>query len=301
MDSNGASYSLANMKCLLYTEKANAAGSLASNSATKRSRSAKCAVKCVEGQTAINCTHCMGRFKAWLPVKPSGNLQLLLDGDMLKFSGEVRLWNMTEDPDRTVRLWEKYVRGTNNVTLGFSGVSTATVGRYSAGWYSFNETEDVPFLSLDPTAVITNMRFTVTNKLEDQGIGFAVQDSLVFSETSCTTSQNPIVGRFDVAVRDGLNPTPCTPLPSTGDTHTVLGSRDVPRDPENRDRAEYRIKMGRRACRAPKAKSAVDPRGHIKCHDQPITHPLAGFEANARFIVGNRTNLSRHLSMIYLT
>ncbi|KAJ7648440.1 hypothetical protein B0H17DRAFT_1215665 [Mycena rosella] len=147
----------------------------------------------------------MGRFKAWLPVKPSGNLQLLLDGDTLKFSGEVRLWNMTEDPDRTVRLWEKYVGGTNNVTLGFSSVSTATVGRYSAGWYSFNETEDVPFLSLDPTA-ITNMRFTVNNKLEDQGIGFAVQDSLVFSETSCTTSQNPIVGRFDVAVRDGLNP-----------------------------------------------------------------------------------------------
>ncbi|KAJ7654341.1 hypothetical protein B0H17DRAFT_1214331 [Mycena rosella] len=129
----------------------------------------------------------MGRFKAWLPVKPSGNLQLLLDGDTLKFSGEVRLWNMTEDPDRTRRV-HRYC------------------GRYSAGWYSFNEMEDVPFLSLDPTA-ITNMRFTVNNKLEDQGIGFAVQDSLVFSETSCTTSQNPIVGRFDVAVRDGLNPT----------------------------------------------------------------------------------------------
>ncbi|KAJ7693136.1 hypothetical protein B0H17DRAFT_1199969 [Mycena rosella] len=33
------------------------------------------------------------------------------------------------------------------------------------------------------------------------GVEFAVQDSVVFFETLCTASQNPIAGRFDVAVR----------------------------------------------------------------------------------------------------
>ncbi|KAJ6555642.1 putative L-ascorbate oxidase [Mycena vulgaris] len=143
-----------------------------------------------------------------LPVKPSG-LQLILDGDTLKFSGEVRFWNMTEDADRTVRLlWDDHVGGANNVTLHASGVSTATAGRYSAAWYAFNATSDIPFLSLDPAAGITNMRFTVNNKLEDQGgVGFAVQDGVVFSTTSCVTSQDHSAGRFDVAVRNGLNPT----------------------------------------------------------------------------------------------
>ncbi|KAJ7697227.1 hypothetical protein B0H17DRAFT_1197628 [Mycena rosella] len=102
----------------------------------------------------------------------------------------------------TLTITYDYVGGMNNVTLGFSGVSTATAGRYSAAWYGFNETEDVPFLSLDPTAGITNMHFAVNNKLEDQGgVGFAVQDGVVFSETSCTASQSPIAGRFEVAVR----------------------------------------------------------------------------------------------------
>jgi len=45
--------------------------------------------------------------------------------------------------------------------------------------------------------------------LEDQGgVGFAVQDGVVFSETSCSNSTEPPFNwRIDVAVRNGLNPT----------------------------------------------------------------------------------------------
>ncbi|KAJ7708335.1 heme peroxidase [Mycena rosella] len=141
-----------------------------------------------------------------LPVKPSG-LQLVLDGDTLKLSGQVRFWNMTADADRTVRLlWDDRAGGTGNATLPFAGLSSAVAGRYSAAWYAFNGTDN--FIPLNATAGIKTMRFTVNDQLEDQGgVGFAVQDGVVFSETSCMTSQNPIAARFDVAVRNGVNPT----------------------------------------------------------------------------------------------
>ncbi|KAJ7144384.1 heme peroxidase [Mycena epipterygia] len=139
-----------------------------------------------------------------LPVKPSG-LELILDGDTLQFSGEVRLWNMTLDDTHTVNfLWDDHVDGTNNVSLPPSGVSTSTGGLYSAAWYSFSA-ENMTFLPLDAKAGITSMRFVVDGKLEDQGgIGFAVQDGVLFSTSSCLTSKlftSPFVGRFDVAVR----------------------------------------------------------------------------------------------------
>ncbi|KAJ7496803.1 heme peroxidase [Mycena latifolia] len=123
-----------------------------------------------------------------LAVKPS-KLQFTLDGDILKFSGEVRFWDMTEDADRTVRLlWDDHVGGTNNITLPFAGEMSRS--------------------SLDARAGITKMRFAVDNELEDQsGVGFLVNDGVVFSETSCATSLDPVAGRFDVAVRNGLNPT----------------------------------------------------------------------------------------------
>ncbi|KAJ6616379.1 heme peroxidase [Mycena sp. CBHHK59/15] len=136
-----------------------------------------------------------------LPVKPA-NVELLLDGDTLKLSGQVRFWNMKEDATRTVRmLWHDHVGGTNNVTLGFVAMSSSTGGRYSAAWYGFK----AGFLSLDPAAGIKSMGFVVDGKLEDQGgVGFAVQDGVIFSETSC---QSRSAGRLDVAVRNGLNPT----------------------------------------------------------------------------------------------
>ncbi|KAJ7731829.1 heme peroxidase [Mycena maculata] len=145
-----------------------------------------------------------------LLVKPF-NVQLILSGNTLKFSGEVRFWDTTEDPTRTVRLlWEDHVGRIHNGTLGFSGVSTSTAGRYSAAWYSFNTNEQNPFLSIDAAAGIKSIRFTVNGKLEDQGgIGFAVQDGVVFSKTSCTASADADAdpGHFDVAVRNGVHPT----------------------------------------------------------------------------------------------
>lgn len=90
-------------------------------------------------------------------------------------------------------------------------------GRVQSTWYAFNGTSNddgTPgALSLDPAAGITRMRFTVDGKLEDQGgVGFAVQDGVVFSRSSCLTvapadgedgsgSDSPIAGRFDIAVR----------------------------------------------------------------------------------------------------
>ncbi|KAJ6578269.1 heme peroxidase [Mycena capillaripes] len=103
-----------------------------------------------------------------LPVKPA-NIVLLLDGESLKFSGLVRIFNQSES---TVSLlWDDRVGGTNNNTLEFSHTSTAMGARVQSSWYAFNE------LSVDPTAGITVMRFVVDGKVEDQGgVGFAVQD-----------------------------------------------------------------------------------------------------------------------------
>ncbi|KAF8133615.1 heme peroxidase, partial [Mycena galopus ATCC 62051] len=120
-----------------------------------------------------------------LPVKPHSVI-LSMSGNTLQLSGEVRLWNMTADAERTVViLWDDHVGGTGNFTMSASGVSTAVAGRYSAVWYSFAPL-DGSTLSLDAAAGITNMRFVVDGRLEDQnGVGFAVQDGVVFSETSC--------------------------------------------------------------------------------------------------------------------
>ncbi|KAF8134733.1 heme peroxidase, partial [Mycena galopus ATCC 62051] len=122
-----------------------------------------------------------------LPVKPH-SVVLSMSGETLQLSGEVRLWNMTADAERTVvLLWDDHVGGTGNVTMSASGVSTAVAGRYSAVWYSIAPL-DGSTLSLDAAPGITNMRFVVDGKLEDQnGVGFAVQDGVVFSEPSCYT------------------------------------------------------------------------------------------------------------------
>ncbi|KAJ7111057.1 heme peroxidase [Mycena epipterygia] len=145
-----------------------------------------------------------------LPVKPS-NLALLLDNDTVQFSGEVRFWNMTLDETHTVNLlWDDHIGGTHNLSLPAAGVSTSTGGLYSAAWYSILENGGP--LSLDAAAGIKNMRFVVDGKLEDQGgIGFPVQDGVLYSTSTCITSgmqfAPPFAGRFDVAVRNGLNPT----------------------------------------------------------------------------------------------
>ncbi|KAJ7860132.1 putative L-ascorbate oxidase [Mycena leptocephala] len=145
-----------------------------------------------------------------LPVKPD-NLELTLDGDKVVFSGTVRFWNMTEDPKRTVRLlWSDHLNSqntnkkNNTATLTFSSVSTGVSS--SAAWYSFDD----PPIALDARAGITGMRFVVDGKVHDQGgVGFAVQDAVVFSKTSCLTDPDasPVKGRFDIGVRNGANVT----------------------------------------------------------------------------------------------
>ncbi|KAF8126229.1 heme peroxidase [Mycena galopus ATCC 62051] len=141
-----------------------------------------------------------------LPVKPS-NVELVMNGDILQLGGQVRLWNMTTDPTRTVTmLWKDHIGGTGNASLGFAGISTSTGGKYSAAWYGFNFTDPSASLSLDPAAGVISLSFVIDGRLEDQGgLGFAIQDGFMFSQTSCQVESG--TGRFDVAVRNGLNPT----------------------------------------------------------------------------------------------
>ncbi|KAJ6559723.1 heme peroxidase [Mycena capillaripes] len=141
-----------------------------------------------------------------LPVKPA-KLQLLFVGDTntIQFSGEVRLWDLAEGADPIVRLlWNDRSGGTtnNNVTLVQDSVVTVSGGRHTATWYVFDHIATPALAALDTAAGITSIRFTVNNKLEDQGgVGFAVEDDVMFSTSSCFTSD------IGTQVRAGVNPT----------------------------------------------------------------------------------------------
>ncbi|KAF8186579.1 heme peroxidase [Mycena galopus ATCC 62051] len=136
-----------------------------------------------------------------LPVKPT-NVVLVMDGDTLQLFGQVRLWNMTEDPNRIVNmLWDDHVGGTGNATLGFAGLGSSTGGKYTAAFYGFNAADATSFLPLDAAAGVQSLSFVVNGQLEDQGgLGFAIQDGFMFSQTSCRIADPP-TGRIDVAVR----------------------------------------------------------------------------------------------------
>ncbi|KAK7018337.1 peroxidase [Favolaschia claudopus] len=144
-----------------------------------------------------------------LPIKPS-RVELILDGDALKLSGFVRLFNQSSDATRSVAIQLEDHSGKQSEKFPMSAdrISETLGGRVTSAWYAFNHSDSgAPALSIDPAAGITKMRFIVNGKMEDQGgVGFAVQDSVVFSTSSCTTSNNPLKGRFDVAVRNGVNP-----------------------------------------------------------------------------------------------
>jgi hypothetical protein len=105
-------------------------------------------------------------------------------------------------------LWNDRVRGTHNATLLAGDVDT-NFGRTPTAWYVFSDTaaDSAGFLAVGAKAGITNMRFVVDGKLEDQGgVGFAVDDRVVFSKSSCRTSSDTssLAARFDVGVRHGL-------------------------------------------------------------------------------------------------
>ncbi|KAJ7239707.1 heme peroxidase [Mycena rebaudengoi] len=146
-----------------------------------------------------------------LPVKPQ-ILSLVLAGNELQFSGQVRFWNMTQDSNRAVRLlWEDHFSGSNNATLRFTRAISSSGARNTAVFYTFSTADNISFVSLDAAAGITKMWFAVNDKVEDQnGHGFAVQDDVVFSASSCfhfDLNQGSTGGRFDIAVRNGVMPT----------------------------------------------------------------------------------------------
>ncbi|KAJ6497776.1 heme peroxidase [Mycena sanguinolenta] len=137
------------------------------------------------------------------PVKPT-NLVHILDGDNMTFTLDVRIWNSTNTSMAVVMLWDDHNGATFNTTLPARrlGTSSAINDLYQATWYGVDE------LTFDGVAGITNMRFTVNGELEDQnGLGFPVQDSVLFSTSSCVSSHSPILARIDVAVRNGVNAT----------------------------------------------------------------------------------------------
>ncbi|KAJ6548710.1 heme peroxidase [Mycena capillaripes] len=145
-----------------------------------------------------------------LPVKPD-SIQLILAGDTLQLTGQLRLWDTPADPDRTVRfLWDDHVGSTaNNVTL--RSPLEVDNGRTVASWYDFNGTVDgLPFIPIDAVAGITSMKFAIDDKLEDQGgVGFAVQDSVVspIARASLRKSFELTTVAHSKQVRNGVNPT----------------------------------------------------------------------------------------------
>ncbi|KAJ7290710.1 heme peroxidase [Mycena rebaudengoi] len=140
-----------------------------------------------------------------MPVKPTSPT-FALDGDVLQFSGRVRFWDLPANPNRVaLLLWNDHLGGVHNSTLTFSGTTSYPNG--VATGYIYGDQLAHDGLSLDAALGITNMQFMLDGKLEDQGgVGFAVQDSVVFSTTSCFFDNNR-TAQYDVAVRNGVNVT----------------------------------------------------------------------------------------------
>ncbi|KAJ7614419.1 heme peroxidase [Roridomyces roridus] len=179
-----------------------------------------------------------------LPVKPA-NVEFTMANDTMLLGGQVRFWNHTEETAGTVQmLWDDQLGAIGNTTLGFAGAGSATGGKYTSAWYGFDPTGS-PFasLSLDPAAGIQRLRFVIDGKLEDQGgVGFAVQDAYMFSESSClyNSSVSPegdvtASGRVDIAVRNGVNLTRVylETVTQDGEGRIVIVEIDIPR-PEQR-------------------------------------------------------------------
>jgi hypothetical protein len=98
-------------------------------------------------------------------------------------------------------LWDDHLGGVHNSTLLSSLASVVSYPDGVATAYTFGHESSGVGLSLDAAAGITNMRFMVDGKLEDQGsVGFAVQDAVVFSTTSCFFFNN-FTAKYNVAVR----------------------------------------------------------------------------------------------------
>ncbi|KAJ7850201.1 hypothetical protein B0H13DRAFT_1905779 [Mycena leptocephala] len=94
---------------------------------------------------------CAELFARMLDTVPTG-VQLT------EFSGQVRFWNLTENPDRAVQLlWDDYVGGVHHVTLPTSQATVSNNGLTT--FYPFIPADGASFLSLDAAAGITSIRF----------------------------------------------------------------------------------------------------------------------------------------------
>ncbi|THH33252.1 hypothetical protein EUX98_g890 [Antrodiella citrinella] len=156
-----------------------------------------------------------------LPVKPF--LMQLLHGNSsaVQLSGQVRFWNMQENPKRKVTLLWADKNGTScsNCSLvlshGQNQVSTFTPGNVSALWYSFMPpTAAAPSaaVTLDDTTPMAKVWFEVDEGdgskpvVQDQGgVGFALQDPrLMISNATCMGFPKTVV--IAAAVQKGSNP-----------------------------------------------------------------------------------------------
>ncbi|KAK6988046.1 peroxidase [Favolaschia claudopus] len=118
-----------------------------------------------------------------LPVKP-GRIEFKLDGDVLQFTGNVRVFlDLAEKSNRiALLLWSDHLGATHNSTLLPSLSSSINYPQGTATSYRFGG-EDASGLSLDAAAGIVNMQFMLDGKLQTQqdagaGVDFAVQDAV---------------------------------------------------------------------------------------------------------------------------
>jgi hypothetical protein len=98
-------------------------------------------------------------------------------------------------------LWDDHLGYVHNSTLLPSSESSSSFPAGVGTFYRFSDSDDGSGISLDAAAGITKIKFMVDSKLEDQGgVGFAVQDAVVFSATSCLFFNN-FMAQYHVAVR----------------------------------------------------------------------------------------------------
>ncbi|KZV89491.1 heme peroxidase [Exidia glandulosa HHB12029] len=155
-----------------------------------------------------------------LPVKPHAFMTTYIGNGQLTLEGDIRLWNLTENLNRTVRIvWLNSDGSTsddNAVELLHSEnqVGSALGGRITSMWYSLhNATSSQSFLTLDAAKSNSISKFSVLidegngsgPRVEDQGgIGFRIEDTLMWSSSSCAPTFG--TGRLDIAVRKGTSP-----------------------------------------------------------------------------------------------
>ncbi|EJD37638.1 heme peroxidase [Auricularia subglabra TFB-10046 SS5] len=149
-----------------------------------------------------------------IPVKPYDvQISYNANGTLNFIGGNVRLWNVAENPNRVVRgvVTDKNGVALKPVVLSHSSfqIGTAAGERFTSTWYTW------PTLpAMDAAASIAKFHYEIDEgdgtpvRVADQdGLGFPMRDDVLFSETSCNYDSTgfPRPWRFDVAVRKGLN------------------------------------------------------------------------------------------------